>query len=284
MTTDENVLKAVKDDMAKRPAQKPADDAPIYEKTRYLNYVDLSDTKIKCVDKVEVKKYVKEVAGDSLLFAKTLQILGDGRDPNSIRNIDLTSLPRKFIIKRNNACQRMIFCWDKTKFDVEDAVKEVSGWGNTIPGLGSREYQYSLVKPLLFVEELLTDNPTDDLTDYRFWCMNGRPLFVAMNKGRGMGGQIYVDTEFNKLDLFNRAHMPKDKNAQPYPKPSNFKDMVKMAEKLSKPFKFVRIDLYSIKGKTYLGEFTFSPGGYQGRFVNSKGENQDIRIGRMLQI
>ena len=35
--------------------------------------------------------------------------------------------------------------------------------------------------------------------------------------------------------------------------------MVEIAEKLSKPFVFLRVDFYEIDGILYLGELTFTP-------------------------
>ena len=35
--------------------------------------------------------------------------------------------------------------------------------------------------------------------------------------------------------------------------------MLELAEKLSKPFDYVRVDLYSLKGKVYFGELTHYP-------------------------
>jgi hypothetical protein len=35
--------------------------------------------------------------------------------------------------------------------------------------------------------------------------------------------------------------------------------MVKVAEKLSSPFEFCRVDLYNVDGKIYLSELTFTP-------------------------
>ena len=42
-------------------------------------------------------------------------------------------------------------------------------------------------------------------------------------------------------------------------KPRNFNKMLKIYEILSKVSPFVRVDLYSIKGKIYFGELTFTP-------------------------
>ncbi len=284
MNTNDFAWTLVEEARRLHPLVKPAHESPMYEKMRWLNYYNLSDLKIVCVDKIKSKNYAKSVLGNRIEFARTLQVLGDSRKSDSINHIILDTLPYKFMIKRNSGCQKMIFCWDKSKFDMASVKRRIESWGCSIPGLASQEYQYSLVEPLLFVEEILTASPEEDLTDYRFWCMNGSVKFIAMNTGKGMGGQIFVDKSFNKMDLYNSEHLPKDKNVFTYSKPSNFKEMIEAAEALSKPFKFVRVDLYSIRGKTYLGEFTFSPSGYLGRFINSKGESLDIEVGKMLQL
>jgi hypothetical protein len=41
--------------------------------------------------------------------------------------------------------------------------------------------------------------------------------------------------------------------------PEGFKTMIQLAEKLGSPFPFVRVDLYSIQGKIYFSELTFTP-------------------------
>lgn len=42
-------------------------------------------------------------------------------------------------------------------------------------------------------------------------------------------------------------------------KPLNLKNMVDISKKLAENFPFVRVDLYSIAGKTIFGELTFYP-------------------------
>jgi hypothetical protein len=42
--------------------------------------------------------------------------------------------------------------------------------------------------------------------------------------------------------------------------------MLLVASALSEPFDFVRIDLYSVHGKLYFGEFTFTPTAGGNRF------------------
>ena len=44
-------------------------------------------------------------------------------------------------------------------------------------------------------------------------------------------------------------------------KPENLENMIQVAQNLAQPFPFVRVDLYSIKGKTIFSELTFYPNG-----------------------
>jgi hypothetical protein len=60
------------------------------------------------------------------------------------------------------------------------------------------------------------------------------------------------------LDLFTLAHSTK-KQGPIIAKPKNYHTMLALAEELSQPFDFVRVDLYNIDGKIYFGELTHYP-------------------------
>lgn len=48
--------------------------------------------------------------------------------------------------------------------------------------------------------------------------------------------------------------------------PQQWSEMIRVAERLSEPFKYVRVDLYLAEGKVKFGEMTFYPknGNYRG--------------------
>ena len=54
--------------------------------------------------------------------------------------------------------------------------------------------------------------------------------------------------------------------------------MIAIAEKLAKPFPFVRVDFYDVDGKLYVGELTFYPGGG----YNSYDREWDEKFGELL--
>ena len=57
--------------------------------------------------------------------------------------------------------------------------------------------------------------------------------------------------------------------------------MKKIASDLSKPFSYVRVDLYQVKGRIYFGELTFFPAGGAPDFVPEK---YDKIVGDMWNI
>ena len=72
----------------------------------------------------------------------------------------------------------------------------------------------------------------------------------------------YYDEKWNILPVKkpNRFQAPKIK------KPKNFETMLELAEKLSKPFDYIRVDLYNLKGKIFIGELTHYPASGIGKY------------------
>ena len=66
-----------------------------------------------------------------------------------------------------------------------------------------------------------------------------------------------------------------------FEKPINFDLMINYAKQLSKDFVFVRVDLYNVNGKIYLGEMTFSP---SGNGFPLKNEKQSLELGKLIDL
>ena len=50
-------------------------------------------------------------------------------------------------------------------------------------------------------------------------------------------------------------------------RPKLLDEMLSLARRLAEPFYYVRIDLYVLQERIYIGEFTFTPEAGYGRFV-----------------
>jgi hypothetical protein len=57
--------------------------------------------------------------------------------------------------------------------------------------------------------------------------------------------------------------------------------MLQIAEKIASPFPFVRVDLYSIKGKIYVSELNFTP---EKGLLRITDENVDAQMGSWLSL
>ena len=63
--------------------------------------------------------------------------------------------------------------------------------------------------------------------------------------------------------------------------PTQVDKMLEYAKKLSKEFKFVRVDFYEVNRRIYLEEMTFTPGA----FIFTYGRSEDeIAVGNLLNI
>ena len=245
----------------------------IQDKLRYLAINDLNETKIKCADKLLVKDYILEKTGEKL-FAKVLYSYDKIDD---MTESDFKSLPNKFVVKGNQGWHMMIVVKDKSKITLDKIKEKAKDWHTKTNGLISHEFQYSFIKPVVFVEEYLGDN----LLDYRFWCFNGVPKFIAVNtpEGYGIGPQKFYDLNFNEADIINSAHYNKNLS---FSKPINLEKMINYAKILSSEHKFLRLDFFNIGGKIYISEFTFTPTGFNFHFLNNNNKNIDREIGDML--
>lgn len=221
-------------------------------------------------DKRQVRDYVEKLGlGDILVKLYAIWY--------KTEDINWDVLPDKFIIKANNGdgkgTNKII---DKTKItppEKEKIVSMVDEWlhRKNIGALHA-EPQYKDMKPCVVVEEVLPfEKGATSLIDYKMWCFNGKCYYTFVCNDRSAGGNsahvMTYDMDWNahpEFSVFNSDYL----RGYIIPKPKNFDKMVEIAEKLSKSFPELRVDLYNIDGKIYFGELTFtSQGGFMDYFT-----------------
>lgn len=228
-----------------------------------------------CVDKYEVRKYVESKGLDNTLN----KLYCVCSDPDEI---DFAALPDRFVIKTTDGGggENIFICRDKSSLDVPQLKKTLLSWKdkkNVNPG---REWAYTLIKQSRYiVEEYLENelNPEAGISDYKFFCFNGKPHCIAYDIDRYIGHKRnFYDIEWNNLHVSTDCDTFDDNLV---PRPDGLEDMCKVAEILSKDFPFVRVDLYYIKGKVYFGELTFYP--WSG-YVKFSPEEFDYQLGALM--
>ena len=215
------------------------------------------------VDKFAVRKYVSKTIGKEYL--NDLYAVYERPE-----DIDFEALPQQFVMKANHTNGHNIIVEDKTKISQKHIIKKFKKWlkKNQYYRRG-QEWAYKDVKPKIIIEKFLKGENNNALIDYKFYCFNGEPKFVDVHLDRDKDHkQGCFDLEFNLLPFIKSKKF--NSISSDVQKPVNFEEMVKVTKLLAKDLPFVRVDLYSLSGKTIFGELTFYPGDARNKFYPEK--------------
>lgn len=209
-------------------------------------------------DNYKVREYVARKVGKEYL----VPIYWNGNKPEEI---PFEELPIEFVIKTNHGCGFNIFVKDRTKISKKEILRKLNTWINinfcndTFLGIS---WGYKNIKPKIIIEYLLKDNDKAPI-DYKFWCFSGRVEFITLHFDRFENhSTLCFDRDFQTGGL----HFDLPVYRGEYKRPSNYKEMVDVAESLASGFDFMRVDLYNVCGKIYFGELTPYPGGVSAKF------------------
>ena len=121
-----------------------------------------------------------------------------------------------------------------------------------------REMQYAGLPRRVIVEALIPTRDGLPPDDYKFHCINGEPLLCQSDHARfgNPWGRIFRVPGFEPLNGDDGLDWPD--SLQP-PDPAQIAAMIAAARALSKPFDYVRVDLYNGLDGIYFGELTFTP-------------------------
>ena len=224
------------------------------EKLQWYKLYYKNPLMIKCVDKYDVREYVKSLGLEEILN----ECYGVF---DKVEDIDFDKLPNQFVMKDTlgGGGDRVIICKDKTNFDIEGAKKKMQEWvSEPIVKFGGREWPYYSGKGHRIIIEKFLECDDGDLPDYKFFCFNGKSEFfyikVDYAKAHDEGKLTFFDKDFKqlcvKMDYCNLL-------AEKIEPPEEINRMIELSNKISKDFPHVRVDFYLINGKIYFGEMTF---------------------------
>ena len=242
------------------------------EKIQWLKLYDRNPLYPLLVDKYEVKEYVKGIIGESYIV------------PNygiwsSFDSIDFEKLPNQFVLKCTHDSGGLVICRDKSSFDYNVAKQKINTSLHRNYYNVGREWPYKNVSPRILAEQLLQDNETDTIRDYKFFCFNGKVEFLYLSEGleNHKTAQLsFVSLDWKPLWFTRSDYKPFEELPQ---KPNNLEKMIEVAEILSKGFPHIRVDLYDVYGHIYFGELTLHTGS---GFIKFTPQNADLEIGKLL--
>ena len=242
------------------------------EKLQWLKlyYFPYNSTVIQCADKYAVREYIRKKGYGDILVPL------HGVCKNA-KDIVWEGLPEKFVLKCNHGCAYNILCDDKKSIQTHRIERQLNSWLKEDFGAFNIEIHYSCIKQRVIIcEEYLGDC----ITDYKFFCFNGVPQFVYVSNDlihdrQAQIGFFYLDGKKMPLKRDDYADIDKAEF------PTFFQKMKEIAEELSKPFPFVRVDFFLANDRFYFAELTFTPSACMMPFNPDK---YDLEWGNMLDI
>ena len=226
------------------------------EKILFLKLFTDTSKWTELADKYKVREYVTERG----LEENLIPLVGMWA---SVDDIDFYNLPASFIFKANNGCGKgsNLIVEDVNALDITGTKRILQSWiDEKHIGALAAEPQYKGIPPCIIAEELL---PREDggksPVDYKIWCFNGKAYYIWTCTNRDNNGTevMTYDREWKPMPevcVFESRY----RKGRIMPRPDNLDQMLSAAECLSEPFPCVRVDLYSIQGKVYFGEMTFT--------------------------
>ncbi|MBQ7257020.1 MAG: glycosyl transferase [Abditibacteriota bacterium] len=244
----------------------------IAEKNQWMKLYYRDPLFVLMSDKYRNRFYIEKVTGKDY----SVPLLGVWK---KFEDIDFSSLPKSFVLKTNHD-NHPIFVLDKDSADFEAIKRQIYEKLRISKYYKTREWGYKNIKRCVFAEELLGDG-IHEFLDYKFFCFNGKVkyLYVFTDSTDGKNGKMtFFDRDFNRMPIKLYKCRTTNKNIS---KPENFEEMISLAEELAKDIPFVRVDMFNVEGRIYVGEFTFYP---SNGFLSYKPEEYDEIIGSYLTL
>lgn len=215
-------------------------------------------------DKHCVRDYVKSKIGEKYLIKNYLYT-------KHLTVEALEKLPKSFVLKTTGGSGTNYIVQDKSKEDLRRVASYLNWLTKIRYGYMWGEFLYNKTRPGIIAEKLLEDkdgNIPDDLKCFCFKDDTGvRRKILYFERVVGDERQrIMFDEDwrpvaygcnFEKLDVKLK-------------RPKNYKEILRVIDKLSEDFDFVRVDLFLVGDKIYFGELTFVPTAGYMKFTDNK--------------
>ena len=250
------------------------------EKLQWLKLYNRKNEYSLMVDKFAVKQYVSDIIGPDYIIP-TLGIW------DNTNNIDWDALPEQFVLKTTHgggSCG-VVICRDKTNFNKQETIAKLNQSLKQDIYSDLREWPYKNVPRRIMAEQYIEPsdyNDSVDLSDYKFFCFSGEPIYCQVIRNRSTNETIdFYDMDWNHQEFVGLVGLDtcvvNGKN--PVPRPSQLAKMVEICKSLSEGIPFVRIDMYVVTGNVFFGEMTFFPASGFGYFNPAYWNN---KLGELL--
>ena len=221
---------------------------PLYKKVEIYGTF-LNQKHAKYVDKLQVKPFVLKLTHNKIKVANVIRELKSNVD---IRSSDIN--PDHLLKAAHGSNWLLDF---KEIQDLSTIKTALNSWNQIY---SQTENQYKYLRPRFFIEEKINckySGKSGKAYDIKVHCIRGEPQFMLLRNDKHQ--RNYFDTNWEPV-------MPLE---FPFACPENFSEIMDMCKILSKPFEYVRVDLYMGKDGIYFSEYTFTPHGGKQRLSDA---------------
>lgn len=220
------------------------------------------------VDKHAAKALIRDRAGDRYVIAT--QWIG-----KDLAQVDWSAIRLPAVVKPTHASGCGEFLRDRQ--DIDKLVKHnPSGrWMALKHHLVNREWAYGEFEPLIIIEDMLVDRH-EVPDDFRFFVFSGKIALVELRLRRdGVGYEAFYTADWQRIDIPKCYYDP---FPEAIPRPSHYAEMLDVVQTIAGETDFMRVDLYCVDGRIYVGELTLYPGG---GFKGCIPDSLDERLGAL---
>jgi hypothetical protein len=242
------------------------------EKIQWLKIYGNLQKYTNLVDKYEVRKHIAETIGKKYL----IPLIGIW---DKFEDINFEKLPNQFVLKCTHDSGSVVICTDKAAFNIEEARNKLNKSLKRNHYYEGRKIQYKNIKPRIICEKYMVDESGFELKDYKIFCFNGVPKIIQVHFDRFTDHKRNLyDIEWNYISAY--ILHPTDPNTI-ITKPKKLKEMLYIAEILSKDIPHVRVDLYLIGNDIFFGELTFT---HAAGFAKFEPEEFALQMGKWIEL
>ncbi len=220
-----------------------------------------AELRTRIADKLGMRDYVAEIVGPQYL-SRIYQIAA------KFDELDWDALPERFVLKSNHSCGQFMLV-DKASADKERLKRVCDGWLSENYYPVGREYVYKEIKPQLYAEEVLVRTDGRLPNDVKVHVFFGKVRFFRINENKLGEGyhEVFYDTNWKRLPFLTASYErdEEEKRTQipfEWDKPARLDEMRDVADRLGKPFRFIRVDYCDLGDRFIVTELTnFVAGG-----------------------
>lgn len=250
------------------------------EKLQWYKLYYKNPKMIQCVDKYDVREYVKAKGLERILIP--CYGVYDSAD-----QINWDTLPNQFVMKDTlgGGGNSVIIVKDKSTTDIGELKKRAAEWTAIkahVRDAGREWPYYSGKNHRIIIEKYLESEELEGgLIDYKFFCFDGKPTWIYVIADRELGNNAGVgvyDSDFSRVSVKRNDERVLERIVE---KPVNFDTMKRVAATLSEEFPEARIDLYNNNGEILFGEITFYDGS---GYMTYTPDSFDVKLGSEFKL